>query len=252
MLLWYNLYVKKKTRGFWLKTADFTQFFFVQERQKIPSLRTWNFFIHCESNGISPRSMRVYHQHGNAVLYLITPLGVYQTIFRNDDIQNFVLMICNSCGIDDIQCSALIFCRFYVIIHARRWYLMRKILDKMFANKKLSLIIPMAIALLMYLLFIVFGTSPDKINLMMATPIVSVIGFFGIFLVVFIQVKNSMCPEWFLNIFELMATILFNIYAIIGALSFVISGFHNFNIGICLGFVSYSSISWAHSKRPNK
>ena len=34
MLLWYNLYVKKKTRGFWLKTADFTQFFFVQERQK--------------------------------------------------------------------------------------------------------------------------------------------------------------------------------------------------------------------------
>ena len=126
---------------------------------------------------------------------------------------------------------------------------MRKILDKMFANKKLSLLIPMAIALLMYLLFIVFGTSPDKINLMMATPIVSVIGFFGIFLVVFIQVKNSMCPEWFLNLFELMATIIFGVYAIIGALSFVISGFQNFNVGICLGFVSYSSISWAHSKR---
>ena len=126
---------------------------------------------------------------------------------------------------------------------------MRKILDKMFANKKLSLLIPMAIVLLMYLLFIVFGTSPDKINLMMATPIVSVIGFFGIFLVVFIQVKNSMCPEWFLNLFELMATIIFSIYAIIGALSFVISGFQNFNVEICLGFVSYSSISWAHSKR---
>jgi hypothetical protein len=46
-----------------------------------------SFFIHCESNGISPRSMRVYHQHGNAVLYLITPLGVHQTIFRNDDMQ---------------------------------------------------------------------------------------------------------------------------------------------------------------------
>ena len=49
---------------------------------------------------------------------------------------------------------------------------------KMFANKKLSLIIPMAIALLMYLLFILFGTSADKTNLMMVTPIVSVIGFF--------------------------------------------------------------------------
>ena len=58
---------------------------------------------------------------------------------------------------------------------------MRKILDKMFGNKKLSLIIPMAIALLIYLLFILFGTSEDKINLMIITPIVSVIGFFGVF-----------------------------------------------------------------------
>ena len=129
---------------------------------------------------------------------------------------------------------------------------MRKILDKMFANKKLSLIIPMAIALLIYLLFILFGTSANKTNLIIVTPIVSVIGFFGIFLVVFIQVKNSMCPEWFLNLFELMATIIFSIYAIIGAFSLVISGFQNFNVGICLGFVSYSAISWAHSKRPNK
>ena len=129
---------------------------------------------------------------------------------------------------------------------------MRKILDKMFANKKLSLIIPMAIALLIYLLFILFGTSANKTNLIIVTPIVSVIGFFGIFLVVFIQVKNSMCPEWFLNLFELIATIIFSIYAIIGAFSLVISGFQNFNVGICLGFVSYSAISWAHSKRHNK
>ena len=129
---------------------------------------------------------------------------------------------------------------------------MRKILDKMFANKKLSLIIPMAIALLIYLLFILFGTSANKTNLIIVTPIVSVIGFFGIFLVVFIQVKNPMCPEWFLNLFELMATIIFSIYAIIGAFSLVISGFQNFNVGICLGFVSYSAISWAHSKRHNK
>ena len=37
---------------------------------------------------------RVYDQHGKAVLYLITPLGVY--IYRLDDIQNCVLMIFNS------------------------------------------------------------------------------------------------------------------------------------------------------------
>ena len=129
---------------------------------------------------------------------------------------------------------------------------MRKILDKMFATKKLSLIIPMAIALLIYLLFILFGIAEDKTNLMIITPIVSIVGFFGIFLVLFVQVKNSICPEGFLNLFELMATIIFGIYAIIGALFFVISGFQNFNVGICLGFISYSAVSWAHSKRPNK
>ncbi|MBQ2676204.1 MAG: hypothetical protein IJF54_02225 [Clostridia bacterium] len=126
---------------------------------------------------------------------------------------------------------------------------MRKLLDIMFENKKLSLIVPTAIALLMYLLFILFGTAEDKTNLMIVTPIVSVIGFFGIFLVIFVQVKNSMCPEWFLNLFELLSTVIFGVYAIIWALSFIISGFQNFNVGICLGFIAYSAISLAHSKR---
>ena len=126
---------------------------------------------------------------------------------------------------------------------------MRKLLDKMFGKKKLALIIPTAIALLLYLLFVLFGLSEDKMNLMKITPLASVVCFFGVFLVVFVQVKNAMCPEWFLNLFELLATIIFGIYAIVGALSFVISGFRNFNVEICLGFVTYSSIAWAHSKR---
>ena len=126
---------------------------------------------------------------------------------------------------------------------------MIKLLDKMLANKKLSLIIPTAIALLMYLLFATFGTAEDKTSLCKITPIVSLICFFIVFLIVFVQVKNSMCPEWFLNLFELLATIIFGGYAIEGVLSLVISGFQNFNIGICLGLVIYSAISWAHSKR---
>ena len=126
---------------------------------------------------------------------------------------------------------------------------MRKLLDKMFANRRLSLIIPIVIALAIYLLFVLFGKAEDKTNLMITTPIISVISFFGIFLVVFIQVKNSICPEWFLNLFELLAIIIFVFYAIIGIIPFVVSGFQNFNIGICLGCVAYSAISWAHSKR---
>ena len=68
-------------------------------------------------------------------MHLITPLGGHKNPFAMmicngytvDDIQNFVLMICNSYGIDairakpviprrDIQCSALIYRRLYVII----------------------------------------------------------------------------------------------------------------------------------------
>ncbi len=126
---------------------------------------------------------------------------------------------------------------------------MRKILDKLFDNKKLSLFVPIVISILVYLLFIIFGTAEEKTKLMIITPILSAICFFGVFLVIFIQVKNSICPEWFLNFFELLATIAFGIYAIIGVISFIASGFQNFNIGMCLGFIVYSAISWAHSKR---
>jgi len=126
---------------------------------------------------------------------------------------------------------------------------MRKWLDKMFENKKLSIIVPIAIALLMYVLFILFGTADNKTNIMMAIPIVSVFAFFGVFFVVFVQVKNDSCPEWFLNICELLGAIIFGVSAVIETISFIFSGFQNFTIGICLGLVSYSAISWAHSKR---
>ena len=49
---------------------------------------------------------RVYHQQRQAVVVSHHTAGVY--FCRLDDIQNFVLMICNSCGIDDIQGFALI------------------------------------------------------------------------------------------------------------------------------------------------
>ena len=61
----------------------------------------------------------VYHQMRWAAFVSHHNVCVYQNNCRLDDIQNFVLMICNSCGIDDIQCFALIYRRFYVIIHLR-------------------------------------------------------------------------------------------------------------------------------------
>jgi len=126
---------------------------------------------------------------------------------------------------------------------------MQTILDKLFQNKKLSIFIPIIIAVLIYLFFIFFGIAQDKSDLIIATPVASVFWFFGLFLLVFIQVKNPMCPKWFLNLFELLAVVIFGIFSIIGTLSFFISGFKNYNVGLCLGMITYSSISFAHSKR---
>ena len=126
---------------------------------------------------------------------------------------------------------------------------MRKILNKIFQNKKISVFVPLICAVIVYLLFVLFGTAKDKFDLIIMTPIASAFWFFGVFIVIYIQIKNAACPKWFLNLFELLITILFGIYAIIGTIIFVASGFQKFNLGICLAMVTYSAVSWAHSKR---
>ena len=129
---------------------------------------------------------------------------------------------------------------------------MRKILDKMFENKKLAFWLPIIFATLVYLLFLLFGTVEDKNDLLIAAPVATVFWLFGSFLVVFVQVKNPICPEWFLNFCELMAVVVYTVSGLIGAISFVISRFQNFSPLICAGIITYSSISWAHNKRTKK
>ena len=60
---------------------------------------------------------------------------------------------------------------------------MRKLLDIMFRNKKLSILIPILLALVVYILFILFGNAEDKIRIVAITPILSAIWFFGVFLI---------------------------------------------------------------------
>ena len=126
---------------------------------------------------------------------------------------------------------------------------MRKILDKMFENKKLSILIPIFLSAILYLLFIIFGVAENKMNIIIATPIVSVFWFLGAFLVVYIQVKNKSCPEGFLNFSEFLATFFFGIYSVVDAISVAISGFQNFTPITAAGLLTYASIAWAHSKR---
>lgn len=126
---------------------------------------------------------------------------------------------------------------------------MRKLLDKLFCRKKASLIISLGVSFILYLLFLLFNNSPDKKELVVITPIVSVIGFFGVFLVIFIQVKNNYCPEWFLNFFELSVIIFFGIGTVVYAVLFFASGFQDFSPVLCVGANVWGAVSWAHNKR---
>lgn len=126
---------------------------------------------------------------------------------------------------------------------------MRKFLDKMFASKKLSILLPILLSALLYVLFILFGTAEDKINTVIAAPIVSVLWFFGVFLIVYVQVKNKSCPEGFLNVVEFAATLFFGIYSTVDAISVIIGGFQSFTPITSAGLITYASIAWAHSKR---
>ena len=125
---------------------------------------------------------------------------------------------------------------------------MRSILDKLFENKKLAFWIPIAFAAVAYLLFALFGVSENKGEDLIVMLIVSIGWFFGVFLITFFQVKNPMCPEKFLDFFELMATVVFVSCALANMITFFINGFQDLGV-ICPGAVTYSAVAWAHSKR---
>lgn len=126
---------------------------------------------------------------------------------------------------------------------------MRSIIDRLFKSKKLSHIIPLSIACLEYMLFLIFGVSEEKSSLTVVTPIVCAVWYFGIFLVIYAQVRNKRCPEAFLNLAILLPTVVFGIYSIVGTVLFIISGFQSFNFLICAATITYSALSLAHSKR---
>ena len=138
---------------------------------------------------------------------------------------------------------------FLLIIPQKGGVLMRRILDSIFKNKMDKFFVPISMAIMAYVVFLIFGPAEDKIQLAIITPIVSVIWFFGVFGVIYFQVKNPRCPEWFLNLLEFLLFAIFGFYAVIGCVQFAASGLQTFNLGICPGFVTVSAVYWAHSKR---
>ena len=126
---------------------------------------------------------------------------------------------------------------------------MRKILDRMFEQRILAIGCPIIFSVVMYALFLLLGADEGQNELMIVVPIATVAWFFGSFLIFLILIKNPRCPDGFVDVFELLSLIFFVGYSIVSAVIFIASGFTRFDLAICLGSVTYSSISLAHSKR---
>ena len=126
---------------------------------------------------------------------------------------------------------------------------MRSILDRLYYHSKLSVIIPWITVAILYLLFVFFGTAEDKTNILIMTPFVTAFWFFGVFLLIFFQIRVTSAPGWFLDLVSLAATIVFVFYGIIRAIAFFVGGFETLDIFSCAGIITYASVAWAHSKR---
>ena len=79
---------------------------------------------------------------------------------------------------------------------------MKRVLDKMYQNKKITIFMPIIISIILYLLFVLFGSCDEKNSLIIIVPIISIIWYFGSFLVIYVQVKNPMCPKRFLDFYQ--------------------------------------------------
>lgn len=126
---------------------------------------------------------------------------------------------------------------------------MRNLLDRVFSNRKAAIIAPLVTAAVMYLLFLLFGQGEDKVNLLLELLLVSVIWYWGVYFIFWIQTKNSSCPEWFLDWSELLALAVFGLGAVNFGVQFLFHMAGNFAPSLCPAIITWSAIALVHGKR---
>ena len=126
---------------------------------------------------------------------------------------------------------------------------MRKFLDKILCKKKWCMLVPILVAACIYLLFIIFGEADNKLRVITTFFLLSALCFVCVFLVVYAQVKNKMCPDWFLALFELIVISVTGLFAVITIVQFFAGGCQNLDFAPCIGPITYSAVCLADSKR---
>lgn len=126
---------------------------------------------------------------------------------------------------------------------------MRELLDRIFFNRKAAIIAPLVTAVVMYLLFVLFGHVENKLNWVLMVPVVSVIWYWGVYFIFRIQTKNSSCPGWFFDLVELTVLAVFGLGAVSFGLQFLVNMSHNFAPSLCPAIITWSAVALVHGKR---
>lgn len=109
--------------------------------------------------------------------------------------------------------------------------------------------VPLITAAALYLLFLLFGQDVNKQNLLLIVPIVSIVWYWGVYLVLHIQVNNTSCPDWFLDLIELLSLAVFGIGSLVGCLQYFTNIAGNFPPFLCPSIITWSAIALLHGKR---
>ena len=126
---------------------------------------------------------------------------------------------------------------------------MRNLLDRIFANRRVSVVAPIICAAVFYLLFVLFGQVEDKLNWMWLVPVVSVLWYGGAYFVFWIQIKNPLCSDGFLDFFELVCLFVFGISAVLFSLRFLLNMAGGFVPSLCPGVLTLSVVALVDKKR---
>ena len=126
---------------------------------------------------------------------------------------------------------------------------LRGFLDKVFDYPYIKIAAVAGIALVCFLLFVLFGESEQKSQMLLSVAVVTPIVFFGVCMVIWIQIKNPMCPSGFLDFVELMFLVVMIIGLITQTISFIIDIRHGYTVSQSMISSALCGLTFIHSKR---
>ena len=127
--------------------------------------------------------------------------------------------------------------------------IIRRLLDKLFSAKRLTLYLPLSLALIMLVLGGTLGNPEGDIFLFfLMGAVFSAVWFAFTYSLTRLPARLKNCPDWYTDSFELFLTLAFTLSAILQIVKFI-GDFGNFSISVCFALVSLGAVSLAHNKR---